>query len=160
MSRAESTFSERVGARISPELKEQVRALVEDAHFDSEADLVREALWQYVKHCTAAGYPPPPTIEQAITAPPPVANAADIAALRRDVEMGQDRVEWLLTVLLILVGSIGSKILGAVRGQPVRPAQLVDEAIQESVYNNEILWDRLRSGRRTVHLRDDQEAKG
>jgi len=44
MNRIESGFSERVGARISPELKAYLRELVDADIFDSEADAVREAL--------------------------------------------------------------------------------------------------------------------
>ena len=142
MARTESTFSERVGARISPELKDHLKALVESEQFDSEADAVREALWAYVEQ----GKSTPTTPPQPITSPSSPA-------------MEQDRIQWLLTVVVIMLGIVSSKILNAVQSEKVKPAALVDEAIQESIYNHHILWEKLLVGQRmaqTLHHNDDK----
>lgn len=136
MSRTESSFSERVGARISPELKARLQETAQQAGWDSEADLVREALWHYVEHRV-------PTPAQALTPP----DSADF----------EGRVEWLLTVLLILIGLVSSRILNTLRVEQVKPAELVDEAIQEAVYNRTILWTKLRAGRRAAQRFEDQQ---
>ncbi len=141
MSRTESSFSERVGARISPELKARLQEIVQQAGWDSEADLVREALWYYVEHRTPAPVPAP---AQAI-APP---ESPDF----------EGRVEWLLTVLLILIGLVSSRILNTLRVEQVKPAELVDDAIQEAVYNRTILWTKLRAGRRAAQRFEDKQA--
>ncbi len=145
MARTESTFSERVGARISPELKTHLKAMVEDNRFDSEADAVREALWAYVEQgkLFVSEETPPATSP---TAPP----------------VEQDRIQWLLTVLVIMIGLVSSKILNAVQSEKVKPAALVDEAIQESIYNHHILWEKLLVGQRMAQhpLKDEEEAAG
>lgn len=138
MERPESGYSERVGARISPELKAAVQDIVQQAGWDSEADLVRAALWRYVEQ----GAPLP---QETAPALPPGSPAFE------------DRAEWLLTVLLILVGLVASRVLNTLRVEQVKPAELVDEAIQEAVYNRTILWAKLRAGRRAAqHLEDQQ----
>lgn len=136
MGRTESSFSERVGARISPELKARLQEATQEAGWDSEADLVREALWHYVEHNAPA---PAQTLEPVDTA---------------DFE---DRTEWLLTVLLILIGLVSSRILNTLRVEQVKPAELVDEAIQEAVYNRTILWTKLRAGRRAAQRFEDHQ---
>lgn len=138
MDRPESGYSERVGARISPELKALIQTTVRQTGWNSEADLLRAALWHYVEQ----GAPAPPAA--APTPPPP--DRADLA----------DRVEWLLTVLLILIGLAASRILNTLRVEQVKPAELVDEAIQEAVYNRTILWSKLRAGRRAAQRFEDQ----
>lgn len=136
MERPESGYSERVGARISPELKAAVQDLVRQTGWDSEADLVRAALWRYVEQ----GAPLPQ-------------EAAPLPA-RADFE---ERAEWLLTVLLMLAGLVASRVLNTLRVEQVKPAELVDEAIQEAVYNRSILWARLRAGRRAAQRFEEQQ---
>ncbi|MGQ9888177.1 MAG: ribbon-helix-helix protein, CopG family [Aggregatilineales bacterium] len=144
MSRTESSFSERVGARVSPELKARLQEIVQQAGWNSEADLVREALWHYVEHRAPAPPAPPPAPAQA-AAPP---ESPDF----------EGRVEWLLTVLVILVGLVSSRVLNTLRVEQVKPAELVDEAIQEAVYNRTILWTKLRAGRRAAQRFEDKRA--
>jgi hypothetical protein len=138
MNRIESGYSERVGARISPELKAHLQDVVQDGRFDSEADLVREALWHYVEHGTSD----------------PVTAASAKGA---DPVGFEDRAEWLLTVLLILIGMVSSRVLNTLRVEQVKPAELVDEAIQEAVYNRTILWTKLRAGRRAAQRFEDHQ---
>lgn len=142
MSRTESSLSERVGARISPELKARLQEIVQQAGWNSEADLVREALWHYVEHRAS-------TPAQAPT-PAPAPTPPDSVAF-------EGRVEWLLTVLLILVGLVSSRVLNTLRVEQVKPAELVDEAIQEAVYNRTILWTKLRAGRRAAQRFEDRQ---
>jgi Arc/MetJ-type ribon-helix-helix transcriptional regulator len=149
MTKEEGLFSERVGARISPELKTRVQEAIAKQGFDSEADVVRAALWLYVEQNeqvenelnqinqqneALANTPKPPTIPD---------------------EPRHDRIEWALTVIVILVSIVGSKILNAVREEKIKPSDLADEAIQEAVYNWSILWKKLRVARQTsLHLSD------
>ena len=136
MARTESTLSERVGARISPELKESLRELVNAGVFDSEADAVREALWQYVEQ-SAGTHPIERGPEPAAVVPgDSVVQPADHAHL-----------EWLTSALFMLIALVGSRILKAL-GQPaIAPAELADEAIQETIYNHHILRRKLASAR-------------
>jgi Arc/MetJ-type ribon-helix-helix transcriptional regulator len=147
MARTEGTFSERVGARISPELKESVRELVSAGVFDSEADAVREALWLYVEQ-SAGSHP----IER--SAPPQADSApADAAAPPAD----SSHLEWLTSALFVLIALVGSRILKAL-GQPaVIPADLADEAIQETIYNHHILRKKLAAAR---EIAQELEAQG
>jgi Arc/MetJ-type ribon-helix-helix transcriptional regulator len=136
MARIESTYSERVGARISPELKESLRELVDAGVFDSEADAVREALWQYVEQSAGAhpiGRDPEPA---AAVASDSVVQPADSSHL-----------EWLTSALFVLIALVGSRILKALGQPPVVPAELADEAIQETIYNHHILRKKLASAR-------------
>jgi Arc/MetJ-type ribon-helix-helix transcriptional regulator len=134
MSRTESTFSQRIGARISPELKASLQTLVDDGLFESEADTVREALWQFVEQTN--GQPRPKTV----TSPP-----------GRELQRFEEHTEWLFSVLLILLAMVGSRILQAVGAENIKPAALVDEAIQETIYNQALLHDRLQVGQAMAH---------
>ncbi len=153
MARTESTYSERVGARISPELKICLKDMVDDERFDSEADVVREALWHYVEQHSGSPLPPP----RDSTVPTPAPDSAHTGAPVRAV---QDQLEWSMSVLIVLLATIGSRLLNGLRGTQVRPAELVDEAIQEAVYNHDLLWHKLRIGRRVLRQQDEEEAKG
>jgi Arc/MetJ-type ribon-helix-helix transcriptional regulator len=145
MSGDENTLSERVGARISPELKARVHEAIAKHGFDSEADVVRAALWLYV--------------EQPESAATPV--KADERPINPDHHEApsNDRLEWALTVVVILVAIVGSKILNAVREEKIKPAELADEAIQEAVYNWKVLWKRLRAGREASFHLDHHEVE-
>ena len=136
MARTESTFSERVSARISPELKESLRELVSVGVFDSEADAVREALWQYVEQ-SAGSHP----IERG---PEP---AGVVQSDSSTLPANASHLEWLTSALFVLIALVGSRILKAL-GQPaIAPAELADEAIQETIYNHHILRKKLASAR-------------
>ena len=134
MARTESTFSERIGARISPELKAQLQALTESGQFESEADAVREALWAFVEQQPTTAAPPAPPIP--------------------------DRLEWLMSVTVVLIALVGSRIMNALGQEKVKPAELVDEAIQETIYNHTILWQKLRAGQQTHQRQIEDSAKG
>lgn len=146
MTRTESTFSERVSARISPELKESLRELVAAGVFDSEADAMREALWLYVEQSAGAhpverGPEPVEPVEGESIVPP-----AD-----------QAHLEWLTSALFVLIALVGSRILKAL-GQPaIVPAELADEAIQETIYNHHILRRKLAAAR---HIAQQLEGEG
>jgi Arc/MetJ-type ribon-helix-helix transcriptional regulator len=134
MNRTESTYSERVGARISPELKEGLRELVEAGVFESEADAVRAALWQYVE-------------QNAGKAPPRPARAPA-------AEADETNREWLMSALFVLVALVGSRILNALRREPITPAELADEALQETIYNHRLLHRKLAAARRIAQQAD------
>ncbi|HLV36022.1 MAG TPA: hypothetical protein VKY59_12940 [Spirillospora sp.] len=142
MNRTEGTYSERVGARVSPELKESLRELVSAGVIDSEADAVREALWQYVEKSAGRA-----------------SRYGDGAATHRpgsDVRMGFDRgdsetrIEWLLSALFVLMALVGSHILNALRREQISPAELADDALQETIYNHRILQKKLAAARRAA----------
>ena len=129
MSRTESTLSERIGARVSPELKTSLQTLVDEGYFESEADTLREALWQYV--------------EQLNDKPRPKAVPS---AAGRELQGLERRTEWLFSVLFILLAIVGSRILQALGTENIKPATLMDEAIQETIYNQALLRERLHLG--------------
>src|SRR5262245_1931363 len=146
MTREEGQFSERVGARISPELKAKVHEAIAKHGYDSEADVVREALWLYVEQNGQAETQP--------NAVNPQSQDVSVMMHSADASPHHDRIEWALTVVVILVSIVGSKILNSMRDEKVKPAELADEAIQEAVYNWSILWEKLRAGRQAVlHLK-------
>ncbi len=142
MNRTESTFSERVGARISPELKMGLRELVDAGVFESEADAVREALWQYVEQCAGA----PPASE---TQPAAVAATPQLEPAETDTD-----TSWFLSALFVLVALVGSHILNALRREQITPADLADEAIQETIYNRRILQKKLAAARQIAQQGD------
>ncbi|MBZ0292789.1 MAG: hypothetical protein K8L99_09540 [Anaerolineae bacterium] len=123
MARTEGTFSERIGARISPELKAHLQALTENGQFDSEADIVREALWMYVEQVA------PSAIQEAAPTTPQA--------------QGSGSMEWSMHVLLIMMAMLGSRILNTLRHEKIKPAELMDEAIQETIFNEKLLREKL-----------------
>lgn len=138
MARTESTFSQRIGARISPELKGQLQALTESGQFDSEADIVREALWAYVEQVESGLAP----------AQEPAPTPGDSSS-----------PEWAMHVLLILTAMIGSRILNSLRPEQIKPAALMDEAIQETIFNQRILREKLAVARRLAQAVKEDENK-
>ncbi len=149
MPKEESPFSERVGARISPELKTRIQQAIDTHGYDSEADVVRAALWLYVEQNEQVEN----ELNQINQQNEALADTPKPSAIPN--EPRHDRIEWALTVIVILVSIVGSKILNAVREEKVKPADLADEAIQEAVYNWSILWKKLRIARLTsLHLSD------
>jgi Arc/MetJ-type ribon-helix-helix transcriptional regulator len=138
MSREEGPFNERVGARISPELKARVQEAITKNGYDSEADVVREALWLYVEQNEQVEKQLHQINQQ---------NESLSKAVHDGDESHHDRIEWALTVVVILVALVGSKILNTIREEKVKPAELADEAIQETVYNWSIFWKKMRAGR-------------
>ncbi len=157
MARTESTYSERVGARISPELKASLKDMLDDQRFDSEADVVREALWHYVeRHSELVSPELSPSVQ---TVMPVTADTPAVDGHTAPIRAMQDQLEWSVSVLIVLLATIGSRLLGT-RGDKVKPADLVDNAIQEAVYNHDLLWYKLRIGRRALRQQDEEEAKG
>lgn len=146
--REEGSFSERVGARISPELKARIQEAITQHGYDSEADVVRAALWLYVEQHVEQ------QLEQINQQNQSLARRPEVSVIHDTNGAHHDRVEWALTVIAILVAMVGSKILNAVREEKIKPADLADEAIKETVYNWSIFWDKLRAGREAaLHLR-------
>ncbi len=127
MSRLESGYSERVGARISPELKQHLQVLVREGIYESEADAVREALWQHVEQREIVPMPEP-----APSMPTPPDNG---------------QIEWLLSTLLVMIALVGSRVLNAVSNEKITPAALTDEAIQETIWNRPIIARRIKTAR-------------
>jgi hypothetical protein len=148
----EGPLSERVGARISPELKQHVHDLIGQRGFDSEADIVRAALWQYVGQNDGQ----PQQVQLQL-------GQVDLHDDHKSSPDGDgasaDRIEWILSVVLILIALVGSKTLNALREEKIKPAELADEAIQEAIYNRSILLQKLRAARRAVLHLDRQDAK-
>lgn len=141
MNRTESTFSERIGARISPELKGRLQGLVDNGYFESEADAVREALWQFAEQTDGTPRPPSP----------------DPAASGQDLKAFEQRVEWLFSVLFILISIVGSHAIKAMHGDSIKPATLMDEAIQETIYNRQLLDERLKAGQAVAEENGDHQ---
>ena len=133
MSRIESGFSERVGARISPELKNYLRVLVDSGEYDNEADAVREALWHYIEQ------------REIVSQSAPTPEPTDMS--HNDLE----RIEWLLNAVFIMLAIVGSRLLNALTNNKMAPAALADEAIQETIYNQSILRARLDKARHIAH---------
>lgn len=106
MKKSES-YSERVGATVTPELKDRMRALVEQGAFSSEADLVREALAQYVEN---------PGGSQ------PVASAST---------PGIERLAGLVSLMIYTNALVGSQILSLLTGKQIQPASLIVSAVAD-----------------------------
>jgi len=153
MTREEGTLSERVGARISPELKERVQEAIAKHGYDSEADVVRAALWMYVDQNEPAEQP-----SEAVHQQPKNLTDSDNER-HHDEKRSTDRVEWALTVVVILIALVGSKILNTIRDEKIKPAELADEAIQETIYNWSIFWQKMRAGRQAVEYLVHHEPK-
>jgi hypothetical protein len=120
--------------------------------FDSEADIVRAALWQYVGQNDGQ----PQQVQLQL-------GQVDLHDDHKSSPDGDgasaDRIEWILSVVLILIALVGSKTLNALREEKIKPAELADEAIQEAIYNRSILLQKLRAARRAVLHLDRQDAK-
>lgn len=132
-------FSKRIQANVPAELKDAVRALVEQGAYDSEAEAIRAALWQFVRQHAPAS--PAPTPSPAPAAPAPLPDE-----LHRDLKRRLDLLAWLMTVALLLMATIASRILNALGRGGVEPMQLVEEALQASVQDQQTARRKLAAG--------------
>jgi len=99
-------YSERVGATVTSEVKSKMRSLVEQGAFSSEADVVREALAQYVDN---------PGGSQ-------VAGASSPAI---------ERLAWLVSIMIYANALVGSQLLSLLTGKQIKPASLIVAAIAD-----------------------------
>lgn len=127
-------FSKRIQANVPAELKDQVRALVEQGAYDSEAEAVRAALWQFVGQGRTAS-PAPASPQEPLS-----------DDLHNDLKRRLDLLAWLMTVALLLMATIASRILNALGRGSVEPMQLIDEALRASVQDQQTARRKLAAG--------------
>lgn len=82
-------------------------------------------------------------------------NQRTLAEIRAMNHAAQGRVEWTVKSLVILLALVGAKILNALRHEKIKPAELVDEALAETVYNRAILEYKLEKSRRAALKSED-----
>jgi hypothetical protein len=145
----EGTYDKRIQANISSELKERVRELVKKGEFESEAELVRAALWEMIE-------PKPLEPPKAAVIPPhdetpplPFAENAD-DHMHHDLKGRLDLLAWMMTLSLTMMATLGSRLLRA-RGEDVSSSLLIEETVHTAVQQREGLRRRLSVGWRAFN---------
>ncbi|MBZ0285794.1 MAG: ribbon-helix-helix domain-containing protein [Anaerolineae bacterium] len=153
MADGEGTRDKKIQATISAELKEQVRELVKDKGFESEAEFLRTAITEYIIHQTN---PPARTLSSDISSnllPHP-------DELHHDLKERIDLVAWMLTVGLVLVSSLGSKLLHALGEKDIEPMKLLNESLQTAVQERITLRRKLGIGWRAFNRAGQHQNNG
>lgn len=147
---SESALDKRVQASVPSELKERIRELVEHQLYDSEAEVIRAALWQF--------------IEGEIPFETPADGFSHVEALNadlhRDLKERMDLLAWLMTVGLLLIATIASRILQALTREPVQPMSLLDQALNSSIHERELARRKLAAGWRAFKQVGQQARNG
>lgn len=145
---ADNNLDKRVQASVPVELKERVREMVEHKVFESEAELVRAALWQFLDgEDTYALTQPDDTVE------------AVSAELHNDLKERLDLLAWLNTVILLLLAGIASRLLEAITREKVTPMQLVEQALRSSIQEQDEARRKLAAGWRAFKRVGRQDGK-
>ena len=144
----DNNLDKRVQASVPVELKERVREMVEHKVFESEAELVRAALWQFLDgEDTYALTQPDDTVE------------AVSAELHNDLKERLDLLAWLNTVILLLLAGIASRLLEAITREKVTPMQLVEQALRSSIQEQDDARRKLAAGWRAFKRAGRQDGK-
>ena len=138
MNDGEAAFDARVQANIPSDLKVCVRELVKSNKYDSEAEIVREALWRFV-HQPSIPASPRPTITPEPTPPPDGLTLGDFKSR-------MDLIAWMLTLVLMLVATVGSKLMKAQTGENISPIKLLEQVTTATGQNREALRRQLAAG--------------
>lgn len=144
----------KIQATISAELKDQVRDLVKTKGFESEAEFLRTAVADYIMRQTEV---PATTASLPDNASTP-AGTSDEA--HHDLKERVDLVAWLLTVGLVLISNLGSKMLRAVGEKDTEPMHLLNESLQTAVQERAALRQKLGFGWRAFNRAAHSETNG
>lgn len=134
MAVSDSNLDKRVQASVPVELKERVRDLVAHDLFDSEAEVVRAALWQF--------FDGENTFDQQQSA----ITDDRSADLHRDLKERLDLLAWLQTVALLLLAAVASRLLHTITREEVEPMELIDQALRSSVNKRDSARRQLAAG--------------
>lgn len=144
---SEGTLDKRVQASVPSELKDRIRELVDCEVYDSEAEIVRAALWDFV------GEPPPSARSAAV-------EVEASTELHHDLKERLDLLAWLLTVCLLLLAAVASRLLEAIAREKIEPMQLLDQALRRSVDERDSARRKLAAGWRAFReVRQPQNEK-
>jgi hypothetical protein len=157
MSEAEHVFDKRIQAAISADLKDRVRDLVKDKRFESEAEIVRLALSRFVdnpvapvKHSPSdepgTQLPFEPPHSHLPVSMPVQHNQPPDDNLHRDLKGRMDLIAWLLTVGLMLIATIATKLFRLLGDKETEPMQLIDQTVQASVHDRSLIRQKLAVG--------------
>jgi hypothetical protein len=138
MSDSEVVFDKRIQANIPSELKVRVRGMVERQEYESEAEVVRAALWRLVDGPAPAA---PPEPAASISAAPAI--EVPLSELHNDLKNRMDLIAWLLTVALMLMTTIACKLLRALGDTSTEPMMLLDQTLRTSVHEREAIRRKL-----------------
>lgn len=131
---SDNNLDRRVQASVPVELKERVRDLVEHQLFESEAEVVRAALWQFFDGENQFA------LSQS-------ASSDDISTeLHRDLKERLDLLAWLHTVTLLLLAAIACRLLEAITHQKIEPSQLIEQALRSSADERDSTRRQLAAG--------------
>ena len=146
----DNNYDKRVQASVPVELKERVREMVEHEVFESEAELVRAALWQFLD-----GESP-----SAIVQPHSSQDVESVSVeLHNDLKERLDLLAWLNTVLLLLLASIASRLFEAITREKVEPMQWIEQALRSSVQEQDDARRKLAAGWRAFKRVGRQDSK-
>jgi hypothetical protein len=139
MSDTELVFDKRIQANIPSELKMRVRGMVERKEFESEAEVVRAALWRLVD----SPAPVIPSESAAASSPAAPIIGVPLSELHGDLKNRMDLIAWLLTVTLMLLATIACKVLRALGDTSTEPMLLLDQTLRASVQERDALRHKL-----------------
>lgn len=144
-------YDKRVQASVPSELKERIREMVDNEVFESEAELVRAALWQFMDG--EAAYP--------LTKPESRYGGGEAASeeLHNDLKERLDLLAWLNTVILLLLAEMSSRLLETFTREKVEPMRLVEQALRRSVEEQDEARRKLAAGWRAFKRVGRQDGK-
>ncbi|NWG15271.1 MAG: hypothetical protein HXY41_01425 [Chloroflexi bacterium] len=137
---SDSVLDKRVQASVPSELKDHIREMVENELYESEAEIIRVALRQFIE-----GDLP---VETPVETPANRYSHVETlnTDLHRDLKERMDLLAWLMTVGLLLMATIASRILQALTHETVQPMSLLDQALSSSVHERDQARRRLAAG--------------
>jgi len=132
MGDGEGIRDKKIQATISAELKEQVRELVKDKGFESEAEFLRSAVIEFIAQQTK-----PPTNSNSLHLE---SNSSTLPhELQHDIRERIDLVAWMLTVALVMMSHLGSRLLRLLGEKDAEPMELLNESLQTAVQERTVL---------------------
>lgn len=146
----DNNYDKRVQASVPVELKERVREMVEHEVFESEAELVRAALWQFLDGESASALAQTDSIQDVETVS---------AELHNDLKERLDLLAWLNTVLLLLLAGIASRLYEAITREKVEPMQWIEQALRSSIQEQDDARRKLAAGWRAFKRAGRQDGK-
>lgn len=137
----ESVRDKKIQATISSEVKEQVRTLVKEKGFESESEFLRTAVSAYITQQTTPAVKAEPIIE----APLPLTALPQPQTdhLHRDLKERVDLIAWMMTVGLVLMSSVGARLLRAMGEHDANSMNLLDDSLETAAQHREALKHKL-----------------
>lgn len=153
MSDGEGVRDKKIQATISAELKEQVRELVKDKGFESEAEFLRTAVTEFITQQTQS-----PTNSNSFHLE---SNSSALPSeSQHDMRERIDLIAWMLTVTLVMMSHLGSRLLRVLGEKDTEPMELLNESLQTAVQERTALRRKFGIGWRAFNRAGHPQTNG